>query len=70
MITGFRWHLYGAQNMYGIDPDISTFGKGMANGFPLACVIVNQDLWKKRTNRKNKKVLFLLSTTHVLKCQV
>ena len=65
MITGFRWHLYGAQNMYGIDPDISTFGKGMANGFPLACVAGKSRFMEEGgINRKNKERLFLLSTTH------
>jgi len=36
MITGFRWHLSGAQTLYGIKPDLSTFGKGIANGFALS----------------------------------
>ncbi len=28
MITGFRWHLNGAQGAYGVVPDLSTWGKG------------------------------------------
>jgi hypothetical protein len=27
-ITGFRWHVHGAQFVYGIEPDVSVFGKG------------------------------------------
>ena len=38
MITGFRWDIRGAQNFYNVDPDISTFGKAMANGFSVAAV--------------------------------
>ena len=38
MITGFRWDLKGAQNLFNIKPDISTFGKAMANGFSLSAV--------------------------------
>ena len=38
MITGFRWHLQGAQTYYGVEPDLCTFGKGMANGFSMAAV--------------------------------
>jgi len=38
MITGFRWDLKGAQHLYNLDPDISTFGKAMANGFSVAAV--------------------------------
>lgn len=36
MITGFRWHLNGAQKYFDVEADISTFGKGMANGFAVA----------------------------------
>ena len=35
-ITGFRFALGGAQELFGVIPDLATFGKGMANGFPLA----------------------------------
>ena len=38
MITGFRWHLQGAQTYYELEPDLSTFGKGVANGFSVAAV--------------------------------
>ena len=38
MITGFRWHLKGAQHFYGVKPDISTFGKAMANGFSVSAI--------------------------------
>ena len=36
MITGFRWHTGGAQKLYGIVPDLSTFGKAFANGFSVS----------------------------------
>lgn len=36
--TGFRLAFGGAQELYGIDPDISTFAKAIANGFPMAAV--------------------------------
>src|SRR5580658_5087151 len=38
MITGFRWHRAGAQHVYGVTPDLSTFGKAIANGFALSAV--------------------------------
>ena len=38
MITGFRWHMKGAQHLYGVEPDLCTFGKAMANGFSVSCV--------------------------------
>jgi len=65
MITGFRWNLYGAQNIYNVDPDISTFGKGMANGFPLACVAGKSKYMDiGGISKVNQERLFLLSTTH------
>lgn len=38
-ITGFRFALGGAQQLFGVTPDLATFGKGLANGFPLAAVV-------------------------------
>lgn len=36
IITGFRVGLGGAQELYGVTPDLATFGKAMASGFPLS----------------------------------
>jgi len=38
-ITGFRYSLGGAQEMFDVMPDLATFGKGMANGYPLSAVV-------------------------------
>ena len=35
-ITGFRYANGGAQELFGVTPDLATFGKGVANGYPLA----------------------------------
>ncbi|MEA3400053.1 MAG: aminotransferase class III-fold pyridoxal phosphate-dependent enzyme [Armatimonadota bacterium] len=38
VITGFRLALGGAQEMYGVIPDMATYGKAMSNGHPIAAV--------------------------------
>lgn len=35
MVTGFRWHLAGGQGYFDVIPDLATYGKGMANGYPI-----------------------------------
>jgi glutamate-1-semialdehyde aminotransferase len=39
IVTGFRYSLGGAQELYGITPDLACFGKGMANGFPISAIV-------------------------------
>ena len=64
MITGFRWHLKGAQHLYGINPDISTFGKAIANGFSLSAVGGKRKIMEIASlkNSKNNNFFFLSST--------
>ena len=38
MITGFRWDNGGAQKIYGVVPDLSCFGKALANGFSVSAL--------------------------------
>lgn len=38
-VTGFRIHNQGAQGLFGVKPDLSCFGKGMANGYPISAVV-------------------------------
>jgi glutamate-1-semialdehyde 2,1-aminomutase len=39
VVTGFRVALGGAQSHYGVTPDLTALGKGMANGMPLSAVV-------------------------------
>jgi len=39
IITGFRYSLGGAQELFNVTPDLATFGKGIANGMPLSAVV-------------------------------
>jgi len=39
VVTGFRIAWGGAQERYGVVPDLATYGKAMAGGFPMACIV-------------------------------
>jgi glutamate-1-semialdehyde 2,1-aminomutase len=64
MITGFRWHIGGAQAEYGIAPDLSTFGKGMGNGFAVSALVGARELMERGGLHTDHERVFLLSTTH------
>jgi glutamate-1-semialdehyde 2,1-aminomutase len=46
MICGARWALGGAQQHFGVTPDLATFGKAFANGYPLAFVAGRADMMR------------------------
>jgi glutamate-1-semialdehyde 2,1-aminomutase len=65
MITGFRWHNGGAQKHYGIVPDLSCFGKALANGFSVAALAGRRELMRLGgLDDHDRPRVFLLSTTH------
>ncbi|PJA01922.1 aspartate aminotransferase family protein [bacterium (Candidatus Gribaldobacteria) CG_4_10_14_0_2_um_filter_41_16] len=47
IITGFRFDLGGAQKLFGIVPDLATFGKSMANGMPIAALVGKRQYMEK-----------------------
>jgi glutamate-1-semialdehyde 2,1-aminomutase len=64
MITGFRWSEAGAQGVYGVTPDLSTFGKAIGNGFAVSALAGRRDLMELGGLRDSRERVFLLSTTH------
>jgi glutamate-1-semialdehyde 2,1-aminomutase len=64
MITGFRWSEAGAQSVYGVVPDLSTFGKALGNGFAISALAGRRDLMELGGLRHGGERVFLLSTTH------
>jgi glutamate-1-semialdehyde 2,1-aminomutase len=63
MITGFRWHERGAQFVHRIDPDLCTFGKGIANGFPVSALAGRRDVMRLGGFVDDADRVFLLSQT-------
>jgi glutamate-1-semialdehyde aminotransferase len=55
--TGFRVAMGGAQQRYGVTPDVTTVGKAMANGYPIAAVVGQREILSMY-----EKVAFLSST--------
>ncbi len=43
-ITGFRYAIGGAQEQFGVIPDLATLGKGIANGYPLSAIVGRRDI--------------------------
>ncbi len=46
-ITGFRYANGGAQELFGVTPDLATFGKGLANGYPVSAVAGRADIMRE-----------------------
>ena len=39
IVTGFRYAAGGAQEYFGVVPDLAAFGKGMGNGMPISAIV-------------------------------
>jgi glutamate-1-semialdehyde 2,1-aminomutase len=64
MITGFRWHLGGAQKYHGTVPHLSAFGKAMGNGFAISALAGKREIMRLGGLGHDQARVFLLSTTH------
>lgn len=64
-ISGFRFHLGGGQTLFDVEPDLSTFGKAMANGFPVSALCGKREFMRlagiEHTDRER---CFTMSLTH------
>jgi glutamate-1-semialdehyde 2,1-aminomutase len=64
MITGMRWSAAGAQSVYGVTPDLSTWGKALGNGFAVSALAGRRELMERGGLATDDPRVFLLSTTH------
>lgn len=44
IITAFRHNIHGVQEEFGVTPDITTIGKSMGNGFPVAAIVGRREI--------------------------
>lgn len=47
IITGFRYALGGAQSLFGITPDLASFGKAMGNGMPISAIVGRAEVMRE-----------------------
>jgi glutamate-1-semialdehyde 2,1-aminomutase len=64
VVSGFRFHPKGAQYLYDVIPDLSTFGKTMANGYSISALVGKKDIMELGGLEHDKQRVFLLSTTY------
>jgi len=63
VISGFRYHLKGAQFLAGVTPDLATFGKALGNGFPISALCGKKEIMEIGGIDHIEDRVFLLSTT-------
>lgn len=65
MITGFKTGFPGSISKMGVVPDLSTWGKGIANGFSFCALTGKKEIMELGgINRVGEEKVFLISTTH------
>ena len=64
MITGLKLGFPGVHTMFGLDPDLTTWGKGVANGFSVCMLAGKREIMELGGLQHNKERVFLISTTH------
>jgi glutamate-1-semialdehyde 2,1-aminomutase len=64
MVSGLKWALRGGQEYFGVTPDLSTWGKGLANGFSVCALSGKREIMELGGSLEQGPRVFLISTTH------
>jgi glutamate-1-semialdehyde 2,1-aminomutase len=65
MITGFKTDFPGSIKKYNVEPDMATWGKGVANGFSFCALTGKKEIMELGGIRnEDAEKIFLISTTH------
>jgi glutamate-1-semialdehyde 2,1-aminomutase len=62
--TGCKWHIGGAQKVYGYRPTLTVWGKSIANGFSVAALSGPREIMNLGALNSPEHAVHLLSTTH------
>lgn len=63
-IAGLKWTMRGGQGYFKIAPDLSVWGKGLANGFSACALSGRREIMAIGGSNPTGRKLFLVSTTH------
>jgi glutamate-1-semialdehyde 2,1-aminomutase len=63
-IAGFRLATAGGHGLHAMDPDLTTWGKGMANGFSVSALAGKREFMERGGLTTRDERVFLLSLTH------
>lgn len=65
MITGFKTAFPGSLTKFGLEPDMATWGKGIANGFSFCALTGTREVMEMGSiDKPGSEKVFLISTTH------
>jgi glutamate-1-semialdehyde aminotransferase len=65
MVSGFKSDFPGSMTKYNLNPDMATWGKGIANGFSFCALTGSKKIMQfGGINRPGEEKVFLISTTH------
>jgi glutamate-1-semialdehyde 2,1-aminomutase len=64
VVSGFRFAIGGVQEMIGVTPHLSAFGKAMANGFSVSALVGQKEFMRLGGIQHDEERVFLLSTTY------
>jgi glutamate-1-semialdehyde 2,1-aminomutase len=64
MISAMKFDIRGAHHLYGVEPDMATFGKAISNGFCFSALAGRREFMEVGGLHHEKPRVFLLSQTH------
>ena len=64
MIAGMKFDIRGAHHLYGVKPDMATYGKAISNGFCFSALAGRREIMELGGLKHDKPRVFLLSQTH------